>query len=71
MADVFTAHSGRVSTHTDGKAYDRIIVSDAVAKGLNRLRLEGVVVQQHRHGRGEERRLYTDHFPVLVNMGLR
>jgi hypothetical protein len=63
---VLTAHSGKVSTHTDGKAYDRIFVSDAVAKGSNRLKLEEVVIQQHRHGKGEERRAYTDHFPVLV-----
>jgi hypothetical protein len=66
MADAFTAHSGKISTHTDGKAYDRILVSDAVAKGLNRLKLERVEIQPHRHGKGQERRLYTDHYPVIA-----
>jgi predicted GNAT superfamily acetyltransferase len=36
------------------------------AKGLNDLRLERVVIQKHRHGKGEERRLYSDHFPVVA-----
>ena len=64
MVDALGTLSGKITTHTDGKAYDRILVSDAISKGLNRLKLEGVVIQQHRHGKGEERRLYTDHFPV-------
>jgi endonuclease/exonuclease/phosphatase family metal-dependent hydrolase len=68
MLDVFTAHSGKVSTHTEGKAYDRILVSSAIAKGLNRLRLERVLIQEHRHGKGEERRLYTGHFPVIATL---
>jgi len=25
-----------------------------------------VEIQSHRHGKGEERRLYTDHFPVVA-----
>ena len=37
-------------------------------KGLNRLKLESVADQRHRHGRGDERRLYTDHFPVVVTV---
>jgi hypothetical protein len=64
--DSFSALTGKVSTHTDGNAYDRIVVSDAIAKGWNGLKLEGVSIQKHRHGRGEERRLYTDHYPVIV-----
>jgi hypothetical protein len=47
---------GKVSTHTDVKAYDPILVSDAVAKGLSGLKLDGVNVHKHRHGKGEERR---------------
>ena len=66
MVDALGALSGKVTTHTDGKAYDRILVSDGIAKGLNRLKLERVVIQPHRHGKGEERRLYTDHFPVVA-----
>ena len=57
LVDALGTLSGKVATHTDGKAYDRILVSDAVAKGRNRLKLEAVAIQQHRHGKGEERRL--------------
>jgi endonuclease/exonuclease/phosphatase family metal-dependent hydrolase len=66
LVDALGTLSGKVTTHTDGKAYDRILVSDAIAKGLNRLKLERVIIQPHRHGKWEERRLYTDHFPVVA-----
>ena len=39
-------------------------VSDEIAKGTNGLKLDRVVLQQHRLGKGEERRSYTDHYPV-------
>jgi len=52
----------------DGKAFDRILVSDAIARGLSGLKLESVSVLWHRHGKGPERRLCTDHFPVVVNL---
>ena len=55
---------------TVGKAYDRILVSNAIAKGLNGLKLDQVVVQQHRYGKGDERRLYTDHYPVAAILRL-
>jgi endonuclease/exonuclease/phosphatase family metal-dependent hydrolase len=71
MVDSLSLLAGQVSTHTDGKAYDRILVSDAVAKGLDGLTLESVTVQKHRHGKGAERRLYTDHFPVVVVLSSR
>lgn len=70
MVDALSTLSGKISTHTDGKAYDRILVSDAVVKGLNRLKLARVVTQQHRHDRGGERRFYTDHFRVAATLGL-
>jgi endonuclease/exonuclease/phosphatase family metal-dependent hydrolase len=60
--------SGKVSTHTDGKAYDRILVSEAIAKGLNRLKLERMVIQPHRHEKGEQRRSHSDHFPVVATV---
>ena len=70
MVDTLTTLSGKVSTHTDGKTDDRIFVSDAIAKGSNHLKLERVAIQSHRHGKGEERRLYTDHFPVIATLRL-
>ncbi len=66
LVDALATLSGRISTHTDGKAYDRILVSDAIAKGLNGLKLDRVVIRTHRHGKGEERRSYTDHYPVAA-----
>ena len=71
MVDALSTLSGRVSTHADGKAYDRIFVSDAIAKGANKLMLERVEIVSHRHGKGEERRLYTDHFPVTAVLRVR
>jgi hypothetical protein len=68
MMDALSSLGGKISTHTDGKAYDRILVSTAMAKGLNGLKLESVSIQSHRHGKGEERRSYTDHFPVVATM---
>jgi hypothetical protein len=69
IVDVFDFVRGKAVTHTDGKAYDRILVSEAVAKGLAGLKLEGVTIQEHRHGKGPDRRLYTDHYPVAVRLG--
>jgi len=48
--------NGKISTHTDGKACDRILGSNAISKGLNGLKLDRVAIQTHRHGKGEERR---------------
>jgi endonuclease/exonuclease/phosphatase family metal-dependent hydrolase len=66
LVDSLSTLPGNVSTHTDGKAYDRILLSEAIAKGLNGLKLDSVNIQKHRHGKGEERRLYTDHYSVVV-----
>jgi len=71
MLDALTTLPGKIRTHTDGKAYDRIIVSDAMAKGLSGLQLESVQIQEHRHGKGGERRLYTDHYPVTALFKVR
>lgn len=61
-----TTLSRKIRTHTDGKTYDRIIVSEAVEKGLTGIKLESVKIQSHTHGKGPNRRLYTDHFPVVA-----
>ncbi|HWH68476.1 MAG TPA: hypothetical protein VNT26_03785 [Candidatus Sulfotelmatobacter sp.] len=66
MVDTFNLLTGGISTHVDKKAYDRILVSNAIEQGRNRLKLEMVTVQEHRHGKGEERRLYTDHYSVMA-----
>jgi hypothetical protein len=71
MVDALSTLTGKIRTHTDGKAYDRIIVSDAMSKGLSGLKLDSVQIQEHRHGKGEERRLYTDHYPVMAVFKVR
>ncbi len=68
MVDALSMLTGKVATHADGKAYDRIVVSDAIKKGANHLKLGQVEVLKHRHGKGDERRSYTDHFPVVVTL---
>jgi endonuclease/exonuclease/phosphatase family metal-dependent hydrolase len=66
LVDTFSVLKGRVSTHNDGRAYDRIMVSNEIARGTTGLRFAGVVIRQHRYGAQEERHLYTDHFPVTA-----
>ncbi len=68
MVDALSTLSGKISTHADGQAYDRIILSHALADGLAGLKWAAVQILEHRHGKGPDRRLYTGHFPVLVNL---
>ncbi len=68
MFDALSTVDGKAATHPDGKAYDRIIVSDAIFRGVAKLKLDRVAIQSHRHGKGEERRAYTDHFPVVATL---
>lgn len=70
MVDAFDRLSGRLATHHDGRAYDRVIVSDAIANGLAGLQLEEVIIGRHRHGRREDRVVYTDHFPLNAKLML-
>jgi hypothetical protein len=67
MVDSFSLLTGRIRTHADGRAYDRILVSEATAQGGAGLRVESVMIGEHRHG-GQARILYTDHFPVTVRL---
>ena len=62
-----TLNTEKIRTHQGGGAYDRILVSDAIFRGLGGLKLEATRVIFHRQG-GENRRLYTDHFAVLVTL---
>jgi hypothetical protein len=39
LVDSFSGLTGKVSTHTDGHAYDQIVVSDAIAKEWNGLKV--------------------------------
>jgi len=70
MVDTLDFFTGKPVTHANGSAYDRILVSDAIVKGASGLRFESVTIQKHSRGKGEARRLYTDHFPVLIHLGL-
>jgi len=68
MFDSLTLLDGKIKTHTDGKAYDRIFVSEAINQGNAGLKLKGIEVLEHRHGKKDERRLYTDHFPTAIEV---
>lgn len=68
LVDALSTLTGKIATHADGNAYDRVFVSEAIAKGRNRLRLEDVTIRRHSHAKGEDRRTYTDHFPVVARV---
>lgn len=66
MRDVFVLAGGKFRTHAGGKAYDRILISTALADGATGWKFQRVFVQPHSHGKGEEKKLYTDHFPLTA-----
>jgi hypothetical protein len=66
MVDLFDHLKGRAITHANGNAYDRILISDAMFRGQAGLRFGGVLIRNHANGKGEARRLYTDHYPVVA-----
>ena len=68
MCDALSMVDGKVATHADGRAYDRIMLSDSLFKGSAKLKFETVEIRSHRHGKGDERRAYTDHFPVVATL---
>lgn len=66
LVDVFDHFKGKPATHVSGKPFDRILISDGLFRGSSGLKFSGVSIQKHSRGKGEDRRLYTDHFPVAV-----
>ena len=70
MVDVFDHLEGKAVTHANGKAYDRILISDAMFRGQTGLKFSGVMIRTHSHGKGAARLLYTDHYPVVAVLEL-
>lgn len=70
MVDVFDHFKGKPVTHAGGKALDRIVISDAMFRENSGLRFSGVGIMRHGHGKGEDRVLYTDHFPVVAKFNV-
>jgi endonuclease/exonuclease/phosphatase family metal-dependent hydrolase len=70
MRDSFSLAGGTFHTHANGKAYDRILISDALAAGGAGWKFENVFVQKHTHGKGAEKYWFTDHFPVTAVFAL-
>ncbi|MBI5772402.1 MAG: hypothetical protein HZA89_01495 [Verrucomicrobia bacterium] len=69
LVDTLTLAAKPLPTHTDGKAYDRIMLSDSLVKGLAGLRFSAVFVNEHEFGKDPvRRRIYTDHFPLTVRL---
>lgn len=66
MNDAFVLTGGKFRTHASGKAYDRILISTALENGDAGWRFEKVFTQPHSNGKGAEKKLYTDHFPVTA-----
>ena len=70
LRDSFVLAGGKFRTHATGKAYDRILISAALENGSASWKFEKVFSQPHTHGKGEEKKLFTDHFPVTVVFNL-
>ncbi len=68
LHDAFSFSTEKIRTHANGKAYDRVLFSGAIAKGDAGLNFESVAVQQHSHGKGAEKYWFTDHFPVTATL---
>lgn len=69
LVDTLTLAAKPMHTHSDGKAYDRIMLSDSLAKGLAGLRFSAVFVNEHEFAKDPvRRRLYTDHYPLTVRL---
>jgi endonuclease/exonuclease/phosphatase family metal-dependent hydrolase len=66
MRDVFTLDGGKFRTHASGKAYDRILISEALEKGGTDWKFQKVSAQPHSQGTGDRKKLFTDHFPVTA-----
>ena len=70
LHDAFVLTGENARTHANGKAYDRILISSALAQGDAGIKFETISVQPHKHGKGEEKKLFTDHFPVTATFAL-
>lgn len=66
LRDSFVLTGGKFRTHATGKAYDRILISTALENGDALWKFEKAFTQPHTHGKGEEKKLFTDHFPVTA-----
>jgi hypothetical protein len=69
LRDAFSFSPEKIRTHANGRAYDRILFSPALADGAAGLKFEKVFVQPHTHGKGAEKYWFTDHFPVTAVFG--
>ncbi|HZL14394.1 MAG TPA: hypothetical protein VFC85_09680 [Verrucomicrobiae bacterium] len=66
LRDPFESLPGKIRTHANGKAYDRILFSDAMASGAAGLKFENISVREHPYGKGTNKYWFTDHFPVTA-----
>lgn len=64
LVDPMAAITGKPITHRGGGAYDRVLISDALATGDSGWRFLDMVIGVHKH----DARLYSDHFPVSINL---
>ena len=66
LCDVFSRTDQTFHTHANGRAYDRILVSDALTTGAGGWKFQSVAIQRHAHGKGADKYWFTDHFPVTA-----
>ncbi len=70
LRDAFVLTGGNFRTHANGKAYDRVLISSALAQGDAGWKYDSISAQAHPHGKGEEKKLFSDHFPVTAVFNL-
>ena len=70
LRDLFVLAGGKFRTQATGKAYDRILISAALENGTANWKFEKVFTRPHLHGKGEEKKMFTDHFPVTAVFSL-
>jgi endonuclease/exonuclease/phosphatase family metal-dependent hydrolase len=66
LVDTFALSNLKPKTHTNGKAYDRILISPALTNGASDLKFSALTVQAHPNGKGKIVAAWTDHFPLTA-----
>lgn len=70
LLDTFSVVNRIFHTHANGRAYDRILISQPLANGGGGWKFQDVFAQRHSHGKGAEKYWFTDHFPVTATFDL-
>ena len=71
LVDTFTLSNLKPKTHTNGKAYDRILVSPTLTNGLAGWKFSTLAVREHPNGKTKTVAAWTDHFPLTATFSAK